>query len=92
MMDNKKNMIQPYGKLIMKILEYSDYNVDEEQSENKHSKIGKITLSQMRNDIKGNEIIYLPRKAQQEQANNMKTLTFLNPPQPSSMTSAKTNS
>lgn len=75
MLDRKnKNMILPYGELITKILEYFGFNLDKEKLEIKHSKIGKCTLSQMRYDIQGKEIITLPLKepsrARQQQVNN----------------------
>lgn len=42
MLDNKKkNKILSYDELITKILEYSWFNLDEEELKTKHSKIGK---------------------------------------------------
>lgn len=64
MMDRrKKNTLLPNIKLITKILEYSGYDLEEEESKIKRSKIGKGTLSQMRFAIESKEILLLPPKS-----------------------------
>lgn len=64
MMERKnKNTLLPYSGLVNKILVYSGYNLEEKESDIKHSKIGKTTLSQMRFKIENREIISLPPKA-----------------------------
>lgn len=56
-------MILPYSELITKILNYFNFELDEEESEIKHYIIGKSILSQMWCDIQGWELISLPYKA-----------------------------
>lgn len=56
-------MILPYGELITKVLVYSDFDLDEEELEIKHSKVGKSIFGQRRYVIQGREIVALPPKA-----------------------------